>query len=184
MTLGKVIENHKCEFYQIKLYINLNPMKLTLKYTFILLALSLLASCGGGEKKTLPPPKHVSESAKMASPEDAMKNWKDNKGIGPVKSITLGEIDTQLAEEGSKIYQEMCTACHKADKKFIGPAPKGLLDRRTPEWAMNMILNPDEMTQKDPIAKQLLIEANGAPMANQNLTEEQARKVLEYIRTL
>ncbi len=144
----------------------------------------ILSSCGGGEKKTLPPPKHVSESAKMASPEDAMKNWKTNKGIGPVTSVDLGEIDQALAEEGKQIYESMCTACHKVDKKFIGPAPKGLLERRTPEWIMNMILNPDEMTTKDPIAKQLLIEANGSPMANQNLTEDQARKVLEYIRTL
>jgi cytochrome c len=160
-------------------------MNLQPKYFIVITLLSLLTmACGGGEKKALPPPKHASESSTMASPEDAMKNWKNNKGIGPVESITLGEIDTQLAEEGSKIYQEMCTACHKTDKKFIGPAPKGLLDRRTPEWAMNMILNPDEMTQKDPIARQLLIEANGSPMANQNLTEDQARKVLEYIRTL
>jgi cytochrome c len=161
-------------------------MNLQPKYFIVITLLSLLtmACGGGGEKKALPPPKHASESSTMASPEDAMKNWKNNKGIGPVESITLGEIDTQLAEEGSKIYQEMCTACHKPDKKFIGPSPKGLLDRRTPEWAMNMILNPDEMTQKDPIARQLLIEANGSPMANQNLTEDQARKVLEYIRTL
>ncbi|HNP19792.1 MAG TPA: cytochrome c [Fulvivirga sp.] len=150
----------------------------------IAMASLILSSCGGGEKKTLPPPKHVSESAKMASPEDAMKNWKSNKGIGPVTNVELGAINQEMALDGQKIYEEMCTACHKVDKKFIGPAPKGLLERRTPEWIMNMILNPEEMVKNDPIAKQLLVEANGAPMANQNLTQDQARKVLEYIRTL
>ena len=75
-------------------------------------------------------------------------------------------------------------ACHRPDKKFIGPAPKGVLERRTPEWVMNMILNPEEMVQKDPLAKDLLVEFNGSPMANQNLTEEEARAVLEYFRTL
>lgn len=75
-------------------------------------------------------------------------------------------------------------ACHKPDKKFIGPAPKGILERRTPEWIMNMILNPEEMTQKDPLAHALLKEFNGSPMANQGLTEEEARQVLEYFRTL
>ena len=45
-------------------------------------------------------------------------------------------------------------------------------------------LNPDEMVQKDPLAKALLMEFNGSPMANQNLTEEEARSVLEYFRTL
>ncbi|ELR70765.1 Multicopper oxidase [Fulvivirga imtechensis AK7] len=163
-------------------------MYVRLKYLIALLTLPLLiVACGGGEekeKKTLPPPKHASESSAAAKPGDPMKDWKNNKGIGPVKSLALGEIDPKMAEEGKVIYEELCTACHKIDKKFIGPAPKGILDRRTPEWIMNMILNPEEMIQKDPIAKQLLMEANGAPMANQNLTEDQARKVLEYFRTL
>jgi cytochrome c len=49
---------------------------------------------------------------------------------------------------------------------------------------MNMILNPDQMVKEDPLAKDLLIEFNGSPMANQGLNEEQARAVLEYFRTL
>ena len=49
---------------------------------------------------------------------------------------------------------------------------------------MNMILNPEQMVKEDPLAKELLIEFNGSPMANQGLTEEDARAVLEYFRTL
>ena len=49
---------------------------------------------------------------------------------------------------------------------------------------MNMILNPQEMVEKDRCAKDLLVEFNGAAMANQNLTREQARDILEYFRTL
>ena len=89
-----------------------------------------------------------------------------------------------MAQKGKAIYEAKCTACHKAEKQFIGPAPKGILKRRTPEWIMNMILNPEGMVAEDPIAKQLLIKFNGSPMANQNLTEDEARKVLEYFRTL
>ncbi|MGB5315590.1 MAG: cytochrome c, partial [Robiginitalea sp.] len=59
-----------------------------------------------------------------------------------------------------------------------------ILERRTPEWVMNMILAPEQMVKDDPLAKELLIEFNGSPMANQSLTEEQARAVLEYFRTL
>ena len=115
------------------------------------------------------------------TPADPMKN----KGIGPISSVTLAaEPDADMALLGKDVYDKMCTACHKPDKNFIGPAPKGILERRSPEWVMNMILNPEEMINKDPIAKKLLMEFNGAPMANQNLTEEQARQVLEYFRTL
>lgn len=108
-----------------------------------------------------------------------------NKGIGPIKEVDLpAEIDQDMAAKGQEIYEAKCTACHKPTEKFIGPAPKDILQRRTPEWVMNMILNPVEMVQKDPIAQELLMEANGAPMADQNLTEEEARQVLEYIRTI
>lgn len=46
-----------------------------------------------------------------------------------------------------------------------------------------MIMNPEEMVKKDPIAMKLLAEYS-APMANQNMTEEQAREMLEYFRTV
>lgn len=109
----------------------------------------------------------------------------NNKGVGPIKSVTLAdEIDQELVAQGKEVYDYNCLACHKTDKKFVGPAPKGILERRAPEWIMNMILNPEVMVKEDPIAKQLLLEYNGSPMANQGMTEEQARAILEYFRTL
>ena len=68
-------------------------------------------------------------------------------------------------------------------KRFVGPGLAGVTERRTPEWIMNMILNPEEMVEKNPIAKQLLAEYL-SPMANQNLTEKEARLILEYFRTV
>jgi hypothetical protein len=46
---------------------------------------------------------------------------------------------------------------------------------------MNMILNPTEMTQKDPQAKALLAE-HLTQMTNQNVEEKDARALLEYLR--
>jgi cytochrome c len=40
------------------------------------------------------------------------------------------------------------------------------------------------MVEEDRCAKDLLVEFNGAAMANQNLTVEQARSILEFYRTL
>lgn len=145
-----------------------------------LVVMLVITSCGGGDasKETTastPPPKSM-----VAEEADPM----ENKGLGPIKEVKLEAINQELAAEGLKIFGEMCSACHKPDKKFIGPAPKGILERRSPEWVMNMILNPEEMIANDPIAKKLLVEANMAQMANQNLTEDQARAVLEYFRTL
>ncbi len=143
--------------------------------------IGVLWGCGQENKEQAgsdpPIKKEVSEAPKSTDPMD-------NKGVGPITSLELGPIDQAMVDEGKTIYDQMCTACHKANEKFIGPAPAGIMTRRSPEWIMNMILNPEEMVREDPIAKQLLVEYNMAPMANQGLTEDQARKILEYFRTL
>ena len=159
-------------------------MNSTIKLITFLTALSVAAffsACGGSGNS--------SDSQSEDPSNDAggiiQKNPMMNKGIGPISSVTLGEeIDEAMAADGAVIYEAKCTACHKPTVKHIGPPPQGILERRSPEWVMNMILNPEEMVQKDEIAKNLFIEFNGSPMANQNLTEEEARKVLEYFRTL
>ena len=165
-------------------------MKYLLKGIALFGVLTLMSCGGNGEKKEKESikigskPKTETKKAAPVKTETATIDM-SNKGIGPVKSLELdATIDQALATEGEAMFKSKCMACHKPDKKFIGPAPKGVLDRRSPEWVMNMILNPDEMTQKDPIAKQLLIDYNGSPMANQSLTEAEARSILEYFRTL
>ncbi|MEK6153056.1 cytochrome c [Flavobacteriaceae bacterium 3-367] len=108
-----------------------------------------------------------------------------NKGVGPITSVTFDdEIDTELVAQGEAKFKTICTACHMVDQRMIGPAMAGVYERRSPEWVMNMILNPDGMLKEDPIAKALLKEYNNAIMLNQNLSEEEARAVAEYLRTL
>lgn len=147
----------------------------------VLLITVLFWSCGGSDNSASDDAASEAPKSMLAQEQDPM----ENKGIGPISELVLpADIDEEMAAAGKQVYIQMCSACHKPDKKFIGPAPKDILNRRSPEWVMNMILNPEEMIMKDPIAKQLLIEYNGAPMANQGVTNEQARQILEYFRTL
>ena len=106
-----------------------------------------------------------------------------NKGVGPIKSIELGELNPDMAAVGEVIFKDKCSTCHRTTENFIGPAPIGIFERRSPEWIMNMILNPEQIMEEDPIAKELLKQFL-APMANQGLTEKEARQILEYFRTL
>ena len=154
-----------------------------LNFLFIGILAITLSSCGGDSPKkdgtSTPAPKS------MVADEPAEVDPMDNMGVGPITSaIVLGDLDEALAATGKELYEVKCTACHKVEKKFIGPAPTGIMERRNPAWIMNMILDPEKMTKEDPIAKALLMEFNGAPMANQSLTEEEARSILEYFRTL
>ncbi|MCW8981301.1 MAG: cytochrome c [Altibacter sp.] len=166
-------------------------MKYLFKSLSVLFVFTLL-SCGGGEEKKEKEQvkigsykKEETTKAVESTPAKTATIDLSNKGVGPIKSLELpATIDQGLAAQGQELFKTKCTACHKVGKKFIGPAPDGVTKRRSPEWIMNMILNPEEMVQKDPIAKQLLIDYNGSPMANQSLTEAEARSILEYFRTL
>lgn len=148
-------------------------------------------SCGENNKKAKPDNSKVKvqkqEEEKVKSeaiPASKVVDLK-NKGVGPISNLSLNnKIDSQMVAQGSELFKKMCSACHKIGKKFIGPAPNGILERRSPEWIMNMILDPEGMVKNDPLAKQLLIEFNGSPMANQSLSQDEARAVLEYFRTL
>ena len=166
-------------------------MKATLKLITVLF-ITLLVSCGGKEEKKKEKfsyqKKAVTEQTTTPKTEKTLASKKvdlENKGVGPIKSVDLSAVVNQeMVAHGADVYKKMCTACHRTDRKFVGPAPTGILKRRSPEWVMNMILNPEQMVKEDPLAKELLIEFNGSPMANQGLTEEDARAVLEYFRTL
>jgi len=166
-------------------------MKITLKFIAVLFV-TLLMSCGGKEEKKKEgfsyQKKATTEKTTAPKAEKVPASKRvdlANKGVGPIKSVNLSdEIDQDMASHGAEVYKKLCTACHRPEKKFIGPAPKGILERRSPEWVMNIMLDPEGMVKNDPLAKELLIEFNGSPMANQNLSEEDARAVLEYFRTL
>ncbi|MBT4478156.1 MAG: cytochrome c [Flavobacteriales bacterium] len=139
------------------------------------LATFFLSSCGGdgGDKTT-------SEEVKVVETKEI--DPMQDKGIGPITSVDIsGKIDDALASEGSILFETKCTACHKMDKRKIGPAMTGVTKRRTPEWIMNMIMNPDEMVKENQLAKQLLMEYM-SPMANQSLTESETRAILEFFR--
>lgn len=152
-----------------------------LKFLTILALVVIMSSCGGEKAKeevAKDPAKGVVVKEKELDKIDPMKD----KGVGPIKSITLGDIDEALVAKGKEVFKLKCTACHKITKRFVGPSLKGVTQRQTPEWIMNMILNPEVMVVENAKAKELLIEYS-APMANQNLTEEEARAILEYFRT-
>ncbi len=144
--------------------------------TSIVAGALLLLGCGGGGDAAPPAPPPAAA--------DELTAFQLEHGIGPItEPMTLpAEIDHELAEEGEEIFAQKCSACHKMAEKYIGPELGTVLDRRTPAFVMNMILNPQEMIEKHPVVKQMLAETMSF-MANQGLTREDARAVVEYIRT-
>ncbi len=137
-----------------------------------LFVIMVLVSCVGNTKTS----EVVLETIEEIDP---MKD----KGVGPITSVNVtGTINQSMADEGEVKFNSICSACHKLDKKFIGPALIGVTKRRTPEWIMNMIMNPEQMVKKNAQAKQLHMEY-ASPMVNQGLTETETRSILEYFRS-
>jgi len=186
-------------------------MKNYFKLSILILAVALY-SCGGGESEAskgneqaqMNPnnpnnPNYNKSGDEQASTSDAEETSEESnedvppskqinledKGVGPIDNVELAEeIDQDLVDEGKTLYEAKCTICHHVDKKVIGPPQAGIMERRTPEWTMNMIMNPSGMVQEDDLAKALLEEFNGVPMTDQGITEDEARAILEYFRTL
>ena len=163
------IENTiKTQFYK-----NRKTMKSTMIMTMGA-ALLLLASCGGGgENQGTYTPPSAEETVKEADP----------KGVGEIKSVDLGAtVDEALAEKGKAIVDMKCTACHQLnDKRLVGPGFQGVTNRRRPEWIMNMVTNVDVMLDEDPTAQALLEECL-TRMPNQNISMDEARHILEFMR--
>ncbi|MEM9686086.1 MAG: cytochrome c [Bacteroidota bacterium] len=162
-----------------------------MKLPFVCIALSFfmfMTSCNDDKKSKKENNtiyKEKKETPKQTQETTDVPVMLDNKGIGPIESLTFDDdVDQELASRGAQIFNAKCTACHKADQKFIGPSMAGIYKRRSPEWVMNIILNPDEMLEKDPVAKALLKAYNNTVMLNQNIQEEEARAMAEWFRTL
>lgn len=145
-----------------------------------LLVLLLLGftACGGSESDQ----SSEATSSTSSTEADELSEAELENGIGPIKSLTLGEsIDAAMAEQGEEVFKSKCAACHKMEERYVGPPLGTVLSNRTPAFVMNMILNPDEMVKKHPEVQAMLAQFM-TPMPNQNLTEEEARAVLEFLR--
>lgn len=148
---------------------------------FIILFITslVLTSCGGDEQKSADFSKSKSVNSDMTG---GLSEFELENGIGPVKQkLELGPIDLKLVKKGEEIFNTKCVACHKLDERYVGPAQRDVIKRRTPEFIMNMMLNPQEMQEKHPVVKKLLAEYM-TQMTNQNLSFDDARALLEYFR--
>ena len=101
-----------------------------------------------------------------------------------VKTVELTTpLNKDWVAAGQGIYDTKCLACHKlTNEKLVGPGWAGVSKRREPVWIMNMITNVDMMLEKDAEAQKMLEECL-VRMPNQNVTQEEARQILEFMRS-
>lgn len=140
----------------------------------LLFSCLLLAACGTGSDSPSAEPAAATDPSGLTAAQL-------EHGIGPIEAFEPGPLDAAQAEKGAEVFKLKCSACHKMDARYVGPALATVTQTRSSAYIMNMILNPAEMLEKHPEAKAKLAEFMTL-MPNQNLTQDEARAILEYLR--
>ncbi len=141
-------------------------------------------SCGGDASPDKEKAGEAAEAPKsMVADGPAGYDPKRGEGKFTAESLKIdATIDAAKAKTGETVAGVKCASCHKmTDEKLVGPGWKGVTTRRTPEWIMNFISNPDPMIEKDP-AVQAQLELCLVRMPNQGLSDDESRNILEFMR--
>jgi cytochrome c2 len=152
------------------------------KFIILSFLVFVIAACGGsGEQQnagTTENDPSVTESANTGNPD-----YDPERGEGKFKEVKIDpKLNEEMASKGEKIVDLKCGSCHKmTDEKLVGPGWKGVTSRHKPEWIMNFMTNTDAMIDKDPKA-QAMLEICMVRMPNQNLSDDDARSIYEYMR--
>lgn len=148
-------------------------------YTTAVLIGLAAAGCNNNSK-----PAETTEAPKTVTKTDTVvvSQGINSKGIGRFKDVALNHpLKADLASQGKAIFDAKCMACHKLTaEKLVGPGWKGVTDRHSPEWIMNFITNTEVMLDKD-LAAQAEVVTCVIRMPKQDLTDDQARAMLEYM---
>lgn len=137
---------------------------------------ALIYGCGqSGNQST--------SSSPAATSGQTVSDYDPTRGEGKFDNVEVGEnLNVAMAQEGKLISDLKCASCHKyTDERLVGPGWAGVSEKHRPEWIMNFITNPDPMIDKDP-ELQAQLEICLVRMPNQNLADEEARAILEFMR--
>lgn len=101
-------------------------------------------------------------------------------------NITAQDAKPDAAEGKNLFEANNCGSCHALDKKVVGPALRGIHERRSEEWIIKWVRNNKKFREvdADPDAIKLYNEYGGAAMnIYENLTPAQVLNIVEYIKT-
>ena len=123
----------------------------------------------------------------------SMKSVKKHSPLSRLVNISLAflllfslSLSAQQADvaNGEKLFKANCAACHKLDKKLVGPALKGVTDKREQDWLIAWIKDsPGMIKSGDKLAIQVFEENNKLPMtANPHLSDQDIVDILEYTK--
>ena len=149
--------------------------RIPLIFTTVLCSVFMVSSCGSSDEKK--------ENKETTETTETKQEETHGTEVKPGEVTLTTPLNAEWVTAGKATYDLKCQSCHKlTEERLVGPGWKNVTQRREPHWIMNMITNVDMMLEKDPEAQKLL-EQCLVRMPNQNLNREEARKVIEFMRS-
>ncbi len=152
-------------------------MKLPKSFIAAILCASFfnMASCGNNDSGS-------EEGSSATNEQTEAQAEVHGSEIKPGDVTLTTPLNAEWVTAGKNIYDLKCQSCHKlTDERIVGPGWAGVTTKREPHWIMNMITNVDMMLEKDPEAQKLL-EQCLVRMPNQNISKDESRHILEFMR--
>lgn len=152
------------------------------KLMLITIVCAALAACGGNSSEPTKNP-YVQEGGADKKEAAGNPSYDPKRGEGKFTHVDVSPtLNAEMADKGQKVADVKCGSCHKmTEEKLVGPGWKGVTTRYSAEWIMNFVTNTDAMLSKDPKA-QAQLEICLVRMPNQNLSDDDARALYEYMR--
>lgn len=143
-------------------------------------ALVALGGCGGssdGAGSTAAP---IAPAAPAAIPADPAPS-PDGPADLAIPDVSSLPADASALAQGKAVFDAKgCGACHAFGSKLVGPDLAGLKERRTAAWLARMIRHPEQMTKRDPVAKDLF-RTHMVQMTDQRIDDEDLKLLLAYL---
>ena len=115
------------------------------------------------------------------------RNWKSYLYfslviIGILTSITASAQSDETVQAGKKLFNANCAACHKLNKRAVGPALRGISSKYDREWLYSWIKNSTAMVKSgDAQAVAIYEEYNGSVMTSfQQFSNDDIDNIIAY----
>jgi len=115
------------------------------------------------------------------------RNWKSYLYfslviISILTSITASAQSDETVQAGKKLFNANCAACHKLNKRAVGPALRGISSKYDREWLYSWIKNSTAMVKSgDAQAVAIYEEYNGSVMTSfQQFSNDDIDNIIAY----
>ena len=91
--------------------------------------------------------------------------------------------DEAIIAKGEHLFSEWsCNTCHKVDQRLVGPALKGVYDRRSLEWIYAFVQNSQRVIDSGDAQAVAVYNEYKQYMPSHDLPDEDILAILAYVR--